>query len=112
MRGTPALYFNSLNRPFTVLGVERQLFFLLVSVCLPVAVSARFAPLMDGVALAIFIGLHAVGIALTRVDAHMLSLYRRHIRYRTYYSPIAGLWAKPSPVKMSVPYYQGKRGGF
>ena len=72
MRGTAALYFKSLNRPFNVLGVDRQLFFLFVGLSLPIAFSAHLLPLMDGVALAVFMILYAMGVLITRADNQML----------------------------------------
>jgi ABC-type multidrug transport system fused ATPase/permease subunit len=50
MHGTPVIYFKSLNRPFTVLGVDRSLFYLFVAIGLAIAFSARLALVMDVVA--------------------------------------------------------------
>lgn len=50
MHGTPVTYFKSLNRPFTVLGVDRSLFYLFVAMGLAIAFSARLSWVMDGVA--------------------------------------------------------------
>jgi type IV secretory pathway TrbD component len=86
MRGTPAIYFKSLNRHFNVLGVDRQLFFLFVGICLPIAFSARLIPFMDIIALIVFAFLYAVGILITRADNQMLAIYRRHIHYKKYYA--------------------------
>lgn len=110
MNGTPALYFQSLNRHFNVLGVDRPLFYLFVGVCLPIAFSARLTPSMDVLAGLIFLGLYSVGICITRADNQMLSIYRRHIHYRRYYAASPGLHAAIKLVKPSVPFYQGKRG--
>lgn len=110
MRGTSANYFKSLNRHFNVLGVDRKLFYLILAMCLPIAVSARFVPLMDGMALAIFMMLYIIGLLITRMDNQMVALYSRHIRYKKYYAPIAGIHADSRLVKASVPFYQGKRG--
>ena len=46
MRGTPSIYFNSLNRAFHMAGVDRQLFFLNVGLCTSIAFAAQFSPLM------------------------------------------------------------------
>jgi type IV secretory pathway TrbD component len=110
MRGTPALYFQSLNRPFTVLGVDRALFYLFVGLCLPIAFSGRLMPLMDLLAGLIFMGLYGMGVLITRVDPQMLLIYRRHIHYRAFYAAAPGLHAPIHYVKPSVPFYQGKRG--
>jgi type IV secretion system protein TrbD len=110
MRGTPVTYFKSLNRPFTVLGVDRSLFYLFVGLCLAIAFSARLSPVMDVAAGLLFIILHAVGVLVTRVDSHILAVYRRHIHYRKYYAAQAGIHAVVLPIKPSVPVYQGQRG--
>lgn len=110
MRGTPVIYFKSLNRPFTVLGVDRSLFYLFVGLCLAIAFSARLSPVMDVAASLLFIVLHAMGVLVTRIDSHMLAIYRRHIHYKTYYAAHAGIHAVVPLVKPSVPVYQGQRG--
>jgi type IV secretory pathway TrbD component len=110
MRGTATIYFQSLNRPFTVLGVDRQLFFLFVGLSLPIAFSARLALIMDGVALGVFLIFYVMGILITRLDHQILPIYRRHIHYRKYYAATSGIHAKFPPLRPSVPVYQGKRG--
>lgn len=110
MRGTSAQYFNSLNRNFTVLGVDRQLYFLFVGLCLPIALSGRFVPLMDIVAFIIFMVLYIGGVLITRADSQMLAIYRRHIHYKKYYSASPGIHATILLIKPSVPFYQGRRG--
>jgi len=110
MHGTPVIYFKSLNRTFNVLGVDRQLFFLFVGLCLPIAFSARLAPIMDGMAVMTFLVLYVIGVLLTRVDNQMLAIYRRHIRYKKYYAANPGIHARIPLLKPSVPIYQGKRG--
>lgn len=110
MRGTPAIYFKSLNRHFNVLGVDRQLFYLFVGICLPIAFSARLVPIMDGVAFAVFSVLYVIGVLITRIDNQILAIYRRHIHYKKYYSANPGIHGKMLLVKPSVPFYQGKRG--
>ncbi len=110
MRGTPVTYFKSLNRPFTVLGVDRSLFYLFIGLCLAIAFSARLSLAMDMVAGFVFVVLHAIGVLVTRVDAHILAVYRRHIHYRKYYAAQAGIHSIVLPIKPSVPVYQGQRG--
>ena len=110
MRGTSVAYFNALNRYFNVCGVDRQMFYLLLAFCLPIAVSARFMPMMDGVALVVFLVLYTVGVLITRFDNQIMALFRRHIHYKKYYAATSGIHAKTKMVKASVPVYQGKRG--
>lgn len=110
MQGTSALYFKSLNRPFTVLGVDRSLFYLFVGLCLAIAFSARLSLVMDVVAGVLFLVLHGIGVLVTRMDPQILAIYRRHIHYRSYYAAQPMLHSKIPLVKPSVPFYQGKRG--
>lgn len=110
LRGTATVYFKSLNRAFNVLGVDRQLFFLFVGLTLPIAFSARLAPMMDFVAGGIFILLHTVGVLITRADNQMLAIFRRHIHYKKYYAAVSGIHAQLPLLRVSVPVYQGKRG--
>lgn len=110
MRGTPAYYFQSLNREFHVFGVNRELFFLFVGICLPIAFSARLSPLMDLIAFIIFMILYVIGVLITRADNQILEVYRRHIHFKKYYSPQAGIHAQVPTIKPSVPFYEGKRG--
>lgn len=110
MSGTPELYFKSLNRHFHVLGVDRQIFYLIVGLCLPIAFSGRLSLLMDGLAFALFALLYVIGLLITRADPQMLAIYRRHIHYRKYYAAQPGIHAKVKLVKPSVPVYEGKQG--
>lgn len=110
MQGTAALYFQSLNRFNHILGVDRRWFFLAVGLCTPIAFAARFAPLMDAITAFLFLICHMVGVLMTRADDQMLVLYKRHIRYRKYYTATPGLHAPIAVVRPSVPVYQGQRG--
>jgi type IV secretory pathway TrbD component len=103
MRGTPAIYFQSLNRSFNILGIDRQLFFLFVGLSIPIALSGRLAPLMDLIALAVFVIFCAIGMVITRIDNQMLAIYRRHIHYQKYYAATPGAHAKIPLIKHSVP---------
>jgi type IV secretory pathway TrbD component len=110
MRGTPSHYFKSLNRPFNILGVDQQLFYLFLGLCMPIPFSARLSPVMDGVALLIYIILHTIGVLITRADNQMLAIYRRHIHFKKYYRANPGVHAPLKITKPSVPFYEGMRG--
>lgn len=112
IQASSTLYFKSLNRHFHVLGVEPQLFYLFIGLCLPIAVSAQLNGLMDLIAFVIFMLLYLVGIAITRLDKQILLIYRRHIHYQDYYPAHPSVHANTIPIKPSVPFYQGKRGFF
>lgn len=103
MRGTAAIFFQSLNRPFNILGVDRQLFFLCVGLCLPIAFSARLSLFMDIVAVLVFVVLYVIGVMVTRLDNQILLIYRRHIHYQKYYAAVAGIHVAPPSPKVSVP---------
>lgn len=111
MRGTPAIYFTALNRHFTVCGVERSLFYLFVGISLAIDFSARLSVCMDIVACIIFLGLHSIGVLVTRLDPQILQIYRRHIHIQSYYAPHPGVHAKIPLLKPSVQFY-GVKGGF
>jgi type IV secretory pathway TrbD component len=110
IRGTSTTYFKSLNRTFNILGVDRQLFFLFLGLCLPIAFSARLKISMDIVALVVFLILHVIGILVTRIDNQLMAIYRRHIHYKNYYAANPGILAEIPLLRPSVPIYQGKRG--
>lgn len=110
MRATPIHYFKSLNRHFTIFGVDRQMFYLIVAISFPIAYSAHFQPMMDLIALMVFVVLHTISILVTRVDNQIMAIYRRHIHYKKYYAANPGIHASVPPIKPSVPVYQGKRG--
>jgi len=92
------------------MGVDRALFFFFVGLTLPIPYTAHFMPFMDILAFGIFVVLHAVGVLITRQDSQMLSIYRRHIGYKRYYSPVASVHASQVLRRPSVPVYQGRKG--
>lgn len=110
MRGTPTVFYQSLNRPFHVLGVDRPLFYIFVALCLPLAFASRLNIKMDLIAAGLFVVFHAIGVLITRADNQMLAVYRRHIHYRKYYAPQSGIHATIPLLRPSVPFYEGKRG--
>lgn len=110
MRGTPTQYFQSLNRSFNVFGVDRQLFYLFVALCLPIFFAGHFKLYVDLIAGSLFVILHAIGVLITKADQQILKIYQQHIHYRKYYAPVSGIHAKVRLIKPSVPYYEGKRG--
>jgi hypothetical protein len=109
-RGTPVVYFQAFGKQFTVLGVEKKLFFLLLGCTLPIITSSHFSLSMLIVALVAFGFMHVAGILITRADSQMVEIYKQHIHYKRYYSAISGINAKIRPIKPSVPVYEGKRG--
>lgn len=110
MRGTSTHFYQALNRPFHILGVDRSLFYLFVALCLPLAFANRLSIKMDLVAIGLFVIFYTIGVLITRADNQIILVYRRHIHYKKYYAPQAGIHAAVSLLKPSVPFYEGKRG--
>ncbi len=110
MIGTPVQYFEALNRPMLLLGVDRQLLLILVGLTVPIAFSASFNWLMDIIAGCLLLVGYAFGLILSRIDKQLIELYRRHIRFHHYYHALPGALASIPILRVSVPIYQGKRG--
>lgn len=108
-RGEPVRYYQSLNRPILILGMDRSLFFLLVGLSLPIAFSAHLAPLMDCFALGFFSLGYIVTWLLTRDDLQVLSLLRRYLHYHPYYAAQPNLNSKQLAPEPSVPIYHINR---
>ncbi|MXY99016.1 MAG: hypothetical protein F4Z29_15115 [Gemmatimonadetes bacterium] len=79
--------YGALNRPLTVLGVERRLF--LLGATLAVAVWNATASLVAGGA--VFAGSYGAGWLAGRRDPAMLAVLRAAARYPARYDP--GKWA-------------------
>jgi type IV secretory pathway TrbD component len=109
-RGTPAVFYQSLNRQFAMLGVNQKLFLLFIVFWMPIILAWRLNPFAILVGLLIFAILHAIGILLTRADDQILEVYNRHRRFKNDYPSISGIHAELTKTKNSVPYYEGKRG--
>ncbi len=110
MRGTPTIFYRSLNRKFHVFGVDRSMFYIFVALCLPLIFAGRLSLKVDLIALVIFIILHIIGVLITRADSQMMDIYRRHIHYKKYYAAHPGIHAKVPLLRNSVPFFEGKRG--
>lgn len=104
------LYFKSLNRPFLVLGVERQLFYGLIALCLPIAISGRLMFSMDVLSFLLFLVFYTLGVLVTRIDPQVLAIAKRHLRFHPYYAPVPHIGASIPKLLPSVPIYQGQRG--
>ena len=79
--------YAALNRPLTVLGVERRLF--LLGATLAVAVWNATASLVAGAV--VFAGCYGAGWLAGRRDPVMLAVLRTAARYRARFDP--GKWA-------------------
>lgn len=109
MRGTPLPFYHSLNKQTFIMGANKEVFNLLATLCFAIVFSGRFINLIaDLFAVLLFVfGLH-FDRKLTKVDPQIMEVYRRHIHYRKYYPPIAGIHADNKIIKPSVPLYVGK----
>lgn len=110
MRGTPLTFYHSLNKQTLVMGVNKELINLLATLSFALAFSGRFVNIYaDAVAAVLFISGFALARKLTKIDPQIMEVYRRHIHYRKYYAPIAGIHANSKILKPSVPFYVGKK---
>ena len=109
MRGTPLPFYHSMNKQTFIMGVNNEVFNLLLTISVAVAFSGRFINVFaDILAVLIFVIGVALGKKLTKVDPQIMEVYRRHIHYRKYYAPTAGIHADSKIIKPSVPFYVGK----
>ena len=113
MRGTPTTYYQSLNKQFLIAGVEKKLFFLIAALTTPFAAAGHFTSWRLNVTTVVLFALvYSVGVVITRIDPQMFEIYKRHIRYNTYYHPLSRVGAKLGRIKPSVPNISGKTGLF
>ncbi len=75
--------YRSLNKPLTIAGVERRLFFL--ALAMGAAAFNFFASLMSG--LVMFVLLYLLARWATATDPEILRLLMNSARYRTQYDP-------------------------
>lgn len=109
-RGTPVIYFESLNRSNLWLGIDPKLFLVILGLSGGIAISAQFHPLMLGVALLFFMITFWLVREACKADNQILQVYRTHIHYQKYYAPCAGIHAKSRLVKPSVPAIKNEGG--
>lgn len=107
MKNQPSIatYFKSLNRPILILGIERSLFFLILSLSLPVAFSAHLNILMDVVSVIIFIVLYSLAVIFTRSEPKIILFYLRYLRYAPEYLAQPQFHSKSTDRNTSVPIH-------
>ncbi len=110
MRGTPSVFYKSLNYRFNICGVDKDLFILNVGLSVVIALSAKFSLIMSAIAVLVMIIGHFTGVLITRSDPIMKNIFLRHIRYKKYYEPIPGMHEKIKSPTLSVPVYQTNNG--
>jgi len=76
--------YRSINKPLTIAGVERRLFFL--ALVMGAATFNFFASLVSG--LAMFAFLYALGRWATATDPEILRIVLNSARFRPYYDPL------------------------
>jgi type IV secretory pathway TrbD component len=105
MRGTPALFYQSLNRPFNIIGINKQLFFLILSLSGSFISSGIFLWNIKSILFGLFIFFVSAVVArrITLSDQDMISVYRRHISQKKYYAPMAACNADIPMTLKSVP---------
>lgn len=110
MRGTPSVFYKSLNHRFNINGVDKDLFILNVGLSGVIALSAKFSLVMSIIAVLVMMIGHGAGVLITRADPIMKNIFLRHIHFKKYYPPISGIHAKSKLPKLSVPIYQTNNG--
>ena len=109
MRGTPLIFYHSINRKPLVMKVNRDFLYLAGIFCFLLAFSGRFISIVsDVLAIALFLIAVFVGRKISAVDPQIMEVYRRHRTTKDYYPPISGIHAWIKPLKPSVPFYEGK----
>jgi type IV secretory pathway TrbD component len=105
MRGTPVLFYQSLNRPFNIMGINKQLFFLVLSLSGSFISSGIFLWNVKSILFGFVIFLISAAIArrMTLSDQDMILVYRRHILQKKYYAPVATFNAEVPRTLKSVP---------
>ena len=95
MPNEPRLHpvYKSINKPLTIWGVERRLFFL--SLIMGAATFNLFGSLVSGVVM--FAGLYFLARWATGTDPQVLRILLNSARFKTQYDP-----AKRNPIRLSV----------
>ena len=79
---------KSINKPLTIWGVERRLFFL--AAVMGAATFNFFASLLSGIVM--FAGLYGFGRWATGADPEILRIVLNSSRFRTQYDPVKWDW--------------------
>ena len=109
MRGTPLIYYHSLNKKPLTLGVNREFFSLSLTLCFLLVFSGRFVNLYSYVVAGILFAVaFFIGRKISAADPQIMEVYRKHINLKVYYPPISGIHARVAVLKPSVPFYEGK----
>ena len=87
--------YKSINRPLTILGVERKLFF--TAAMIGAATFNLMGSFVGGVL--VFAVLFALGVWATKTDPKILHILLNSAKYKTQYSPIK---FKPIRIKRIV----------
>ena len=98
-----AVFYQALDYPFTVLGIEKRLFCCLLALSLPLAFSAHFSWSGDLLALSVFAIGYRLAYFFTAYDPDFLYIYRRFLHYQSYYAAQPSLYRENPKTKHSVP---------
>lgn len=78
-------YYRCLNQPILMMGIDKGLFFLLFGLSSTLAFSAQFHWISDIVGLLVFMITYGIARFMTRIDPQIWPVYKRYIRYQSYY---------------------------
>ena len=101
------IFYQSLNRHFTVMGVDKSYFYLNCGLSFPIIFATHFKLLVILFSVSIFLSLHFLGLYLTNLDPLIFALFKRHIHFPHYFSAQPNLNSQLLRNKASVPV-QGK----
>lgn len=88
---------RSLNRPSLLMGGERELVLMTLLTAVMIAfTSSSWMQLL--LAIAYWLVVHTLLVALARFDPHMSKIFARHVRYNAYYPARATECALPPSV--------------
>lgn len=81
---------DGLTQPVLMLGTERALIILNMTLCVVYALSTRMHwPVIFAVVVFLFI--HTICVRASKADPRMVTVFRRSQRYRGYYPPTPGI---------------------
>ncbi len=110
MRGTPLIFYHSINKKPLVMKVNREFLYLAGIFCFLLAFSGRLINIFsDVMAIGLFLMALFIGRRISAVDPQIMEVYRRHRMIKDYYPPISGIHAEIKILKPSVPFYEGKK---
>ncbi len=90
--------YGALNRPHLLLGAERTLVLMTILLSTLICMTAaHFWTIWFGICFGF--SLHLIWLAMAKSDSMISNIYLRHLRYQSYYPPVATMDAKIPMVR-------------